>query len=329
MTGYNVGGHGTLLSRHFPYHDVVQNDLYWGGSLLSKHVPQPLADFAFVSTPDYEAVHRNDTPQAISCTLRWCVKRMAAGFTNGVYHEETVSTFTNDTQVPEPLSCKTLPDGSREWQYDGNITISPPNSTESYKIEDNSMMTARFAIDLYVPNMLIQPNATAAIEAHYPAPTEVDGGPKTEYSFNPLWLKSDEGSNVVHRMADRLTNALRNDPKFSEIVYGSGIFVTYVVVEWSFFAFPVMILVLTLGLLLTTVVQTYKKSVWKASDLTTLVHGLSEDAKTHLKHAQSMQEIRLVAKNLPVLLTPVCEGRRQLDVSPAKRSEKDKDGSIV
>lgn len=318
MTGYNLEGHGTLLSRHFPYHGTVKNDLYWNGSLLSKHVPQPLADFAAVSSSSFEAVHRNETPQAISCTWRWCVKRMSASFSEGVYKETELSVFTNDTEVPEPLSCVTEADGTRQWKYDGNITLTPPNSTTSYFIEDNTMLTARFAIDAYIPNMIIQPNATAAIAVHYPQPTEEDGGPHTETAYNNLWLQPGEAKNVVNRFTEQLTNMLRNDPRFSEAVHGSGIFVTYIVVEWSFFAFPLVVLVLTMGLLIATILQTHRKDVWKTSDLTTLVHGLSEDAKFQLKEARTMLEVRSLAKDLPIYLTAYNEGRRQLDVASIK-----------
>lgn len=315
MTGYNLDGHGTLLSRHFPYHDTIQNDIFWGGSLLSKSIPQPIADFAAVSNADLEAVHRNDTPQAFSCTLRWCVKRMRASFHQGIYQEETLSTFVNDTAVAEPLSCTTLPDGTRDWKYDGNITISPPNATDTYFIEDNTMLTARFAIDAYVPNQVIQPNATARIVAHYPLPTEDDGGPKTDNSYNFLWLQKHEVPKIVDRLANSMTSEMRNDPRYGEVVHGSGMLVTYVDVDWRFFSFPVVVLILTMVLLLATIVQTYKKDVWKASDLTTLIHGLSEEAKECLMEARSMQDVRDISKDLPVFLTTCDKGRRQLQVA--------------
>jgi hypothetical protein len=242
---------------------------------------------------------------------------MRSKFTRGVHDEEVVSVFTNNTKVPESLSCTYQPDGSRQWRYDGNITLTPPNSTDSFFIEDNTMLQARFSIDAYIPSMIIKPNATASTVAHYPLPTEMDG-PMTESTYNPLWLQSGEAAKMVERLAARLTNSLRNDPRFGETVYGSGVFVTFIVVEWSFFAFPIVVLMLTLALLLATIIQTYKKDVWKTSDLTTLVHGLSEEAKLHLKDANTMQEVREKAKDMKVYLTPYNTGRRQLDVFTVK-----------
>ena len=313
MTGYNLEGHGTVISRHLAYHDHIQNDLYWDGSLLSKHIPTPLADFAVVSNSDFDAVHRNETPQAISCTYRWCVKRMSASYSAGVYHETPIAVYTNDTKVADPLSCTTYADGTRDWTYAANITLSPPNSTDLYFIENRTMLSARWAIDDYIPNAIIQPDATSPIIVQYPLPTEL-GGPLTETAYNNLWLQPGEALNLVERLATDLTNMLRNDLRFGETVYGSGMFVTYIEVDWAFFTFPLAVLAMTLVLLVATIIQTHRKDVWKASDLTTLVHGLSEASKTSLKEANTVQEVRRMAKELPVYLTAYNDGRRQLDI---------------
>ena len=313
MTGYNLDGHGTLISRHLAYHDHIQNELVWGGSLLSKHIPYPLADFAVVSNTDFLAVHRNETPQAISCTFRWCVQRVRASFLKGVYSETVLSTYTDDTQAPDPLSCTIRPDGSRDWHYAANITLSPPTSNETYLITNRTMLSARWAIDDWIPNSIIQVNATASKVAHYPLPSEL-GGPLTETVYNNLWLVPGEAASLVQRLAQDLTTNLRNDPRYGEVVYGSGVFVTYVAVEWAFFVFPLVVLALTLGLLLATIVQTHRKEVWKASDLTTLVHGLSEETKYSLRDAYTVQEVRQTARTLPVYLTTLDKGRRQLHV---------------
>jgi hypothetical protein len=309
MTGYSLDSRGVLLARQLAFHDPAKNDLYWGGSLLAKNVPTPLADFATVSSPDIQAVYRNETPQAFSCTLRWCVKTMSATFSQGVYHETAVSTFTNDTLIPDPLECQIMPDGSQDWLYHNNITLKPPNSTDTYFIRNTTMLGARFALDLYIPNSIIQINETTPPRVYWP-PLEENPGVLSEANYNNLWLAEGEAPKIVDHLATEMTTALRNDPRHGITVYGSGMYVTYIDVEWAFFSFPLIVLFATMVLLGSTILQTTKTGVWKTSDLTTLVHGLSPEAKEQLKDARSMQEVRSVANGMNVHLTSFENGRQ-------------------
>jgi hypothetical protein len=309
MNGYSLGPDGgVLLARHLNFHDPAKNDLWWDGSLLAKDVPTPLLDFAAVSSPDIASVYHNNTPEALACTLRWCVKHLSASFSQGIYQETELSRFTNDTMIPDPLECVVGFNSSQEWWYYSNITITPPNSTDSYFVRNGTMMGARFALDKYIPNSIIQKDEGSTPQVFFPIMND-EPAVVSETSYNNLWLEKGQTSKIVDQLASELTNALRNDPGHGEIVYGSGMYVTYIEVEWRFFSFPLIVLLATMVLLTITIYQTTRKQVWKTSDLTTLVHTLSAEAKEHLKGASSMQEVRAVAKGMHVCLTSFEQGR--------------------
>lgn len=308
MSGYSIDpNRGVLLARHLNFHDPAKNDKFWDGSLAAKDVPTSLLDFAAVSSPDVQAVYRNETPDAWACNLRFCVKEMSAKFSKGLYQENEVSRFTNNTMIPDPIECDIEPDGSQQWWYKTNITINPPDSNDTYFIQNETMFSAIYAIQAYVPNSIIQkqgegPHVTFPLFSTKP-------GVLSESAYNDLWLQKGATPGIVENMATQLMNALRNDPRHGKSVNGSGMYVTFIDVEWGFFSYPLIVLGGTMVLLVSTILQTTKKQVWKASDLTTLVHGLSDEAKEQLRNAGSMQEVRAVAGGLHVCLSAYEKGR--------------------
>ncbi|KIW04792.1 uncharacterized protein PV09_03979 [Verruconis gallopava] len=306
MNGYSLMPEGgVLLSRQLNFHDPGVDQRYWGGELAAPDIPTPIAGFAAVSGQDIQSVYRNETPDAFSCSLRWCVKRMRASFSEGVYTEKEMAVFVNNTIVPEQLSYS--PD-TEDWQYHQNITLEPPYSDNKFLVTNSTMLGARFALDRYIPNSIIQQDETTEPQIHWPT---LNGEPDTivQSPFNNLWLKRGMVPKLVDNLALQLTNALRNDPTHAITVYGSGIYVTYIDVGWGYFVFPLAVLVMTLVMLVATIVQTTKKKVWKASDLTTLVHSLSAEARDQFRGAGSLQEVRAVAREMRVCLTSFENGR--------------------
>jgi len=325
MTGYTVdsGGlyqvnEGALLTRHLNLHDPVDNHPYWDGTFVLRDVPTPIVSWAVVSSSDWESIYHNDTPNAYACALRWCTKSISASFTEGIYNEMVNSVFTNNTITSDPISMSVNPDGSQGWSYLQNITLKPPGSSDTYFIDNVTMLGARFAFDAWIPYSVTQMNKSEPPVACYPMP-EPTGGPIEESSVSPLWFKKGEIPTIVEKMATDLTTVIRNTAQYGETVLGSGVYETFIYVDWAFFSFPLLVFIATLAFLVTTVFQTSKTCVWKTSSLTTLVHGLTPEAKEELKHAKSMQELRAGAKKVRVYLNEDQDGRL-LDVESGRTS---------
>ncbi|KIW05858.1 uncharacterized protein PV09_03061 [Verruconis gallopava] len=331
MSGYTPGEtsltDSALIMRTLNLRDPYNNNVYWNTTLMFPQIPAPISNFAIVASTDAESVFQNRTPQAYQVNMRWCIKTIAASFREGLLDEKVVSTFTNDTQIPDPLITKWLDNSYWDYTYTENITITPPDQGDTFVVLNNSALAARFVMDNWTPSFLTQTNISTLPFLRYMndyAPSAF--GMVSESTNATSWIASRKIPDVAQDMAEAMTNSVRNNGLSAETILGTGVPEIYVEVQWAWFAFPVILLVMTLFFLLSTIWQTAgSTSLWKSSSLTVLTHGLSWDAKYALRDLRTMRDIREKAAEMHVFLNKEKEGGTlDIHIEPASSGDWEK-----
>jgi hypothetical protein len=288
MTGYatnsslnNSTAGEALISRLLNFRDPRTERPYWDHSLNYKHIPAPIINFATVSVADASAAYSNKTPIAHECVIHWCTKTISARYVNGKYSERVLSTFTNQTMIPNPL---VLDGGPATYDFFTNITIEPPGQDETFTVVNDTALQTIFTFDVITPLYLTQSNISAdPMLRTYNDMNTTNRARSLKYTSNH-WA-SDDIPQYIADLTTTMTNVIRAYPGSSEMVYGTGILESYVHISWGWFALPVTLLLSTLVFLLRTIVQSRKEDIgiFKTSSLAILANGLDDTTRTALE----------------------------------------------
>jgi hypothetical protein len=117
---------------------------------------------------------------------------------------------------------------------------------------------------------------------------------------------------IVANMTNSLSFALRGSPSSEFYTGESRVTQTILSVQWNWLAFPMAFPVLTLVLLVATIVTSAKDKVpiWKSSQSSLLLHGLSEELREKHATADTLAEIEADAKGIRVELVDTGAGWR-------------------
>lgn len=317
MSGYSISetqatmADDALVMRILNMRDPLTNDLYWNGTMRFPDITAPIANFAIVNSHNLAAVFQNRKPDAYNCVMQWCTRTIEASFSHGQLTERVLSTFTNDTQVSDPLNVSKIED---YWDYTftQDVILEPPSAINTFSVSNNSALSSRFTMDNWAPSFLTQANDSDTQWLRYMngfLPSDGGGRPGARNSGKAEWIARGYIPNAMEDMAYAMTTALRNNKKISEDILGTGAPQVFVEVRWGWLAFPIALLVLSITFLLVTIWQMSSHDrVWKSSSLTVLVHGLSWDAKYAFRDIKTMRGIRDKAAQLQVYLNPEKEG---------------------
>lgn len=289
----------SLLMRQLNLRDPLTDHTYWNGSLRFKDVPNPLADFAVVTSPSIASIYANETPAAFECMMQWCTRTIAATFSQGVYRERVLSEYKNMTKRVEALKVERK-DGFLDYLYGQSVSITPPGQTETFTVGNNSMLKTRFAFDRMIPNYLTIDNGSTATALRYNNDMSEEEGGQVSAAVNCSdWLQPEGIRRSVEEMSLAVSNAFRTS-LYGEPVFGTGVFETYVQVRWVFFSLPLIVMGLTMVLLCNTVLQSQHAESGKRSSLYTLIYGLDSEGKVEFEALHSLYEIKMRAKQIAV-----------------------------
>lgn len=274
--------------------------------------PQGLGDMSystimklvFMGTEKQGGVAGALAPWARQCTLQACVQTLDSEIVNGELKETIIHTSTND-------SVATATQDTLEPIY-----ISGQRGNESYPIDMKVMMGVRsWFSDLFrngsasrneevinktitTPDNVIV-NLTVGISS---GETFFD----TDIVQAFYWNYYEYPTGIDMLMNDLATSVTVSFRSFNGTnVTGIAHTVeSYVHVEWSFLAVPLLTVLLTTLFLVAAIYQTYrqKASLWKSSVLATLVHGLDGNARERLEDLGGLKEQQKEAKSVRVQL---------------------------
>lgn len=241
-----------------------------------------------ISGATAEGVYRNETPNAQECVLSWCIKSIKSSYYWASYEEEVTDTFINTTTGSYPWSSIIWPGNDpnetvTEISYLENITIQAPadeNALE-FGLSNNTMMRIVGALDEVLPSFTTTANISADTLVRYRLYKTHPGLHSTDYI---PWTSQNDVAHYVDRLATAITNHIRSDQSSNEYLVGSAFGrETYVSVRWGWLAFPLVLLLISVGFLAATIYRTSKQKgeigVWKTSAMPTLIYGLPKEAQ--------------------------------------------------
>jgi hypothetical protein len=306
MSGYAVDTNSTpaapsefLLMRNLNLHDPNVDKTYWGGSINYGNPGFPLVDFIQAASPDPASVLRGDKPVARECVLQWCTKRVLASYDAGQYSEQILSQSFDAGPAFDPLNFG----DDLFFTYDKNISISPPDSNSTFTIRNDTTLSTIFLFQDFFPAYLTAANDTATPLLR--TRNILGQSPRHWlYASNPF-ASMDGGNEYITKMAETVTTLIRTYPGSSELFRGTGGMETFISVRWGYFALPVVLVCLTLGLLVAVILENRRNTeigVWKSSILASMVHGLDDKARSTLQSTSRLSDVFKHAKMLNVKL---------------------------
>jgi len=264
---------------------------------MFKNISAPIADFMTVAVEDAAHLRLNTTPTASECVLRWCVKTMAATYSNGVLTEREIAVSTSNSVLGDPLVTNVT---TFDEYYTQNITLRSPSGNGNFFIRNDSALQMRYAIDEYVPSYLTtdtsDPNSLLDLRYFSFSDNRVSTMTSTP------WLSAGGVEGYVAKMADAMTTALRNNNETSDLAFGPGALEVFVVARWKWLSLPILVLVLTAIFLFAAMYQSRGHRIRKASSLAILAQSLSPRLRSELESTKSLRELRERAKDLKVYI---------------------------
>ncbi|KAE8836663.1 hypothetical protein HRS9139_04761 [Pyrenophora teres f. teres] len=232
-----------------------------------------------------DSVYKKKAPVAQECMLTWCVKTLRSSYTSGDYQEQVVETFVNTTRAEWPWWTRDYPElQMTDTEFRANISLSPPSMESeptSFGAFNTTVLNIVVIFDNIFPSSLTVSNATAPpfFKIKTAAPDEVFF---RAVRFNP-WLAPNNVTHHMERMARAMTNAIRSDSSTNKLVAGTAYLrETYVAVRWEWLTFPLVMLLLSIGFLVATMIKTSHQKyndigTWKSSAIPSLMYGLPKD----------------------------------------------------
>ncbi|KAK1977881.1 hypothetical protein LZ30DRAFT_600329 [Colletotrichum cereale] len=280
--------------------------------------PQGLGDMSystimklvFMGTEKQGGVAGDLAPWARQCTLQACVQTLNSSIVNGELKEIIVRTKTNDTVA-------TVTQESLEPIY-----ILGDNNDGTYPIDMKVMMGMRsWFSDLFRTGSasrndeVISKNITTPDNVIVNLTVGISSGETffdTDIVQAFYWNYYEYPTGIDMLMNDLATSVTISFRSFNGTnVNGTAHTVeSYIHVEWSFLAVPLLAILLAIIFLGGVIYQTYshKAKLWKSSVLATLVHGLDRSARDRLEDLGGLREQQIAAKSVNVQLNEGDEG---------------------
>ncbi|KAK3064891.1 hypothetical protein LTS18_002966 [Coniosporium uncinatum] len=269
--------------------DVTTKESYYNGSVLYSHIRNPIMDFIIVSSPNGASdVYLNKTPVALECALSWCVNRINATSTLGIYREEVLESFQTDPNLPFPWI---IDEEASTAHYNSNITITPEppnNGTTSFGTASTTafLVMLNFYQALF-PSYITSSNASSPDQLrafNIAVPTV----PEIRKLRHKPWLKS-SASLMKHmdEIAKAMTHTVRSANEGSDRWRGSALQLeSYVDPRWEWLSLPALLIVCGLTFLILTVLDTSRRNdrigIWKTSALAVLLNGVRDNNTTNI-----------------------------------------------
>jgi hypothetical protein len=290
-----------LLVRSFPLTDMISKVPILGGSLNFRNIRNPILDALIVSAASgLESVFQNVTPIAHECLLAWCVQTIRSSYALGEYKEDIIATRSNTTTGSWPWDAYPVYTGDEfnGWMtiYKEEVAIAiPPNSsgsdslTRTYGSSNGSVSRAMLVFDDFFPSSYMVNSPSESPMLRYK--NYVAGPSLRKLRMHPFLAPNDVPRHM-QRLATALSNVIRSDNDNKEMITGQAYNrKQFIVVHWEWLAFPIALLVLSLGFLVATISKTSsvehgELGVWKTSAMPALIYSLPEEYQREL-HGRS------------------------------------------
>jgi hypothetical protein len=326
LSGYYVNETGggdndeALLFRTIPLTQFLTKErLYGVGSVAFKDLRNPILDALISSAVDgLESVYQNRTPTVHECVLLWCVQTIESSYDLGTYREEVLSSYYNTTIGPSPWISWEIPKeegGGTFVVYTEDITIKNPKTSSDYtnstvfdhEYGANNVTASNFLaiFDDFFPVTYTVDNISATPRLRY---KNYDDGPCQRYLTWSPWLAPNNLTHHLERLATAMTNKVRSLATSSQMLNGEAFYAEkYVLIQWEWLIFPLLLLVLSLVFLVSTIIKTSKDpatGIWKTSAMPTLIYGLPKEIRSKLNPASSWDSAHESSKKVRIKLLP-------------------------
>ncbi|RAR16508.1 hypothetical protein DDE83_000073 [Stemphylium lycopersici] len=328
LSGYAVSGseandtnQEALLFRTIPLTALLTKErLYGVGSVAFKNIRNPILDGLISSAIDGpESVYQNKTPAVHECFLSWCVKTIKSSYDLGVYHEEVLSSHYNATMGPSPWDSYVIPeDQGGGWFviYKENVTIKSPESgpeattytNQSMEYGADNVTAANFMtiFDDFFPASYSVDNLTAIPRLRYKNLNLMEGPSQRFLPYSP-WMLPNNLTRHVERLATAMTDRVRSTESNQMLLGEASYTEKYVLVQWAYLIFPLLLLTLTLVFLVSTIVKTSKDTstgIWKTSAMPTLMYSLPKETRSKVDPTSTWNNAHESGKKLRIKLLP-------------------------
>ena len=200
-----------------------------------------------------------------ACTLSLCVQTLDTNINNGIIYQNALS--SNETLR------------SLVWK---DANGSEPNfhvdSTILYALADGL-------------NPILEGSLSTKPSKD---PDDVSAFAPSSEIAKALW-QVENLNDYMGNLADRMTDAVRNQPQGDQVSGTAWRTEIYVSVKWQWLALPVALVLLSCALLLVSIISNSRQHVtaWKSNVLATLFHGIGlgsrDDRVAHMVHAKQME----------------------------------------
>ncbi|KAK8087858.1 hypothetical protein PG997_002819 [Apiospora hydei] len=248
--------------------EVLENNS-WESVAFGNNGSQLLSVLAVGASPgtvpeqsDHQTLSPDGTvyapPVAYECLLQYCIHQMRANWTNNTFHEEVVSSWTNQSQKCPDLSCRSP-----------FIFTSRKTDTTFYIRGEVVASTASWLSEFLNGNV-------TDYSYRY-------GGASFSSEFSgAIWRAMNNSAtgftDLMGNLADRLSLSLREIPSQPRAV-GQSFTASYVAfVRWAWLTLPVFELGASLLFLFITMMETKRKGVapWRNDILAAFFHGFDQ-----------------------------------------------------
>lgn len=311
MTGYQQNDDGSvgegLTMRMVPLRDLItRKAIVPDGSINFKDINNPIVDFVVAAVGGLGEAYQNKSPVVHECQMHWCVNSYKSNVWQGVLEETASRQLELDSN-----------DAASPWQdpswYKPNFTLTTPDPNSvtgersTYGLNNVTARTTLQIWDTWLPSTLIGKSASSAQLLKWQW--------RTGFSLRPMdtarWLPPNNVSEFVSNIARATSNQVRRtvnqgDTR-AETVQGTAWSQrTLVQIRWYWISLPVILLVMSLGFLLTTIIRSAKEDemigVWKTSALPVLLSEVGSEIQervgTHLRLGHTRKEAKDMKVNM-------------------------------
>jgi hypothetical protein len=268
----------------------------WNSTLYNS-VPERIHDFYIAYTPGgEEAIRRNDTPVLQECLFHWCIRSYQASHSDGFLHEKLVSTYAELPSIPGYQ--REMPDLAR-ISLQSSPAFNMSFGGENFTIPENMTLKVGLAINSILPSL--QPAMDAV--GQFPG------------KWNFVQVAPYDSNYLFGSIAEAIATNMRARPNGTERINGTAWSKeNFVEIRWAWISLPALLLLSTLVFVGATATKSHRHQfhAWKSSALSTLLHGLTEDARDRFDPKASPSEIEAISQKMRVRLSTVQDGSTRL-----------------
>ena len=253
-------------------------DPYFYSMAFNDTTQQTIMDYYyFENNQTFDAMTSRVKPAAYECALFFCVKRYTASMNAGRYSENIISTWPDAQHKLDNFPDITTDKKSEPASYTiKNVTLSPPNDTQSYVVDTLTFALLRGWLYDYLGRGIDMSSYFSPVESS-------EDNAQALYQIQKTGNST--GTSGAERMssifADGLTLAMRTVADTEMAVEGDAREnKTFVKARWIFAILPIALVVATSLFMAATLAITVRHGVpvWKSSALATLAHGLRDES---------------------------------------------------